>query len=224
VIGALNRVADVSMIQMRHPRIRERHTLRKASVALENFTRKRLHPHRSSPAINSHPIYRARARILNDVMYDDFTVQADASDDDTSQHIPALSAADMAGRRDVARRRYEAVFDQAPGFIAILEGAEHRIVFTNANCQKFSGGRELLGRTFAEAMPDGVAQGYLALLDEAYASGRAIFLKAVCFAVQPRSDGPVMRRMVIDVVYQPVRDESGRTCGILIEGNETSRD
>src|ERR1700761_11008 len=63
------------------------------------------------------------------------------------------------------------LFEQAPGFVAILLGADHRFAFGNPRYAQLIGGREVIGRTVAEALPEAAGQGYLELLDGVFASG-----------------------------------------------------
>jgi PAS domain-containing protein len=61
--------------------------------------------------------------------------------------------------------RQQRLFQQAPSFIAMLEGPEHRISFANAAYMRLIGDRPVIGRTVAEALPEAAAQGYVNLLD-----------------------------------------------------------
>lgn len=80
----------------------------------------------------------------------------------------------LADRRTQAEReRQIRMFEQAPGFVAMPEGPEHRFGLANPAYLRVVGHRDVVGRTVAEALPDAVEQGYLELLDEIYRSGRA---------------------------------------------------
>jgi PAS domain S-box-containing protein len=122
-------------------------------------------------------------------------------------------------KRHVAEenRRLARMFHQAPSFIAILSGPHHRIELANAACQRLVGGRELVGRTVAEALPEVSSQGFIRLLDEVFATGRAFHAHGTLYAVQPEPGGPVEERL-LDFVYQPIADDSGAVTGILVEG------
>ena len=50
------------------------------------------------------------------------------------------------------------MFEQAPSFIALLSGPEHRFTLTNAAYQRAVDGRDVTGRTVAEALPDAAAR------------------------------------------------------------------
>ncbi len=120
-------------------------------------------------------------------------------------------------RRAEERERFARLFDQAPSFMAMLQGPEHRIELANPGYLSLVGDRPLVGLTFAEALPDAVAQGYLAWLDEVYRSGRAYTATGARYAVQASMGGPVVERFV-DLVYQPITDAAGKITGIFVEG------
>ena len=71
------------------------------------------------------------------------------------------------------RESFAQLFEQAPSFMAVLRGPEHRVELANPGYMRLIGHREIIGKTIREAVPEAVAQGYLTLLDEVYRSGRA---------------------------------------------------
>lgn len=115
------------------------------------------------------------------------------------------------------RESLQRLFQQAPSFMAMLEGPEHRIVMANPNYLQLVGHRPVLGRTVAEALPDAVAQGYLSLLDQVVRSGEAYHAAGSRYAVQAEPGGPVQERYV-DFVFQPIRDGAHAVSGIFVEG------
>ena len=70
------------------------------------------------------------------------------------------------------RQSLYALFTHAPAQIGIVRGPEFRYEFVNANYQAAMGGRELLGRTVAEAVPELAATGLLNVLQEVYRTGQ----------------------------------------------------
>ncbi len=119
------------------------------------------------------------------------------------------------------RERMGQMFAQAPTFMAMLRGAEHRFELTNPGYDKLVGHRPVLGRTVADALPDAVEQGFLDLLDGVFGSGEAFTAAAMLYAVQTEPGGPVNERYV-DFVYQPIRDASGAVVGIFVEGADVT--
>jgi PAS domain S-box-containing protein len=119
------------------------------------------------------------------------------------------------------RDQFSQLFEQAPTFMAMLRGPEHRIELANPGYMQLVGHRDILGKTIAEALPDAVQQGYLELLDGVFASGKAFTAAGAKYAAQPVPGGPVTERYV-DFVYQPVADADGRVVGIFVEGADVS--
>jgi PAS domain S-box-containing protein len=124
----------------------------------------------------------------------------------------------LADRRNAAeRRRLAQMFEQGPSFMALLEGPEHQIEFANAGYLALIGGRDVIGRTVAEALPDAAAQGYVGILDEVFATGNAFSSMGSKYAVQASPGGPAEDRYV-DFIYQPLKDAAGQVTGIFVEG------
>ena len=117
--------------------------------------------------------------------------------------------------------RLQAMFDQAPGFMAMLEGPQHRFVHVNQAYLTLVNGRDVVGKTLAEALPEAVAQGFGGLLDSLYASGEAYSGIAVPFAVGATGALPA-RDVFVDFVYQPLRDAAGAVYGIFVQGADVS--
>ena len=119
------------------------------------------------------------------------------------------------------RDRLAEMFAQAPGFMAVLQGREHRIELANPSYLRLVGHRPVVGRTVAEALPDAVEQGYLDLLDRVFNSGEAYTANGAAYAVQAAPGGPVAERFV-DFVFQPIQDGDGRVTGIFVEGSDVT--
>ncbi|UVW27915.1 PAS domain S-box protein [Massilia sp. H6] len=119
------------------------------------------------------------------------------------------------------RARLQSMFNQAPGFMAMLEGPQHRFVQVNEAYRALVGFREVLGKTVAEALPEAVEQGFADLLDRLYASGEAFSGVATPFATVATEHAPA-KEVFVDFVYQPVRDERGAVYGIFVQGADVT--
>jgi signal transduction histidine kinase len=117
--------------------------------------------------------------------------------------------------------RQQRLFQQAPSFIAMLEGPEHRISFANAAYMRLVGDRPVIGRTVAEALPEAAAQGYVNLLDSVFRSGTASTSFGAKYVLDAEPGGAVRERYV-DFVYQPIEDEDGRVTGIFVDGHDVT--
>jgi len=119
--------------------------------------------------------------------------------------------------RQGERERMARLFEQSPSFMAMLQGPDHIFELVNPSYQDLVGKRDLLHRTVAEALPDAAEQGYVALLDQVYATGQAFTAYAARYDRQVDADSPVSERYV-DFVFQPIRDPAGTITGIFVEG------
>lgn len=105
--------------------------------------------------------------------------------------------------------------------MALLSGPEHVFELANPGCFKLVGHRDVIGKSIAQALPDAVEQGYLAILDWVYSTGQAYAADSAQYDMQPAPGAPVDRRFV-DFVFQPVRDANEQVEGILVMGVDTT--
>ena len=124
----------------------------------------------------------------------------------------------LATRRLAAEReQLGQLFEQAPTFMAMLRGPQHRFEFANPGYHALIGNRAIIGKTVADALPDAVQQGFLELLDQVFRSGQPFVANGYKFVVQPVPGGAV-RESYVDFVYQPVRDANAKVIGIFVQG------
>ncbi|WP_036167336.1 PAS domain S-box protein [Massilia sp. 9096] len=116
--------------------------------------------------------------------------------------------------------RMQAMFEQAPGFMAMLSGPDHLFQTANPAWVRLAAGRALIGLPVREAMPETVPQGLVAILDEVYLTGKAYAASArPVWLAQP--DG--MRQLhYLDVVCQPLRGADGGVLGIFMQGSDVT--
>src|SRR6187455_2894563 len=69
------------------------------------------------------------------------------------------------------RDRLRGMFALAPGFMAILEGSDHRFTVANQAFEELVNRTDLVGKSLAEAVPELAEQGFVGLLDETKGSG-----------------------------------------------------
>jgi signal transduction histidine kinase len=110
-----------------------------------------------------------------------------------------------------------AVFQQAPAFMCILRGPEHVFDTVNERYQQLIGGRDVIGKTVREALPEVIEQGFIQLLDDVYQTGKPFIGNGLRFLLQPDADGLYIERFV-DFVYLPLRDAGNQIYGILVHG------
>ena len=115
----------------------------------------------------------------------------------------------MLAESDMMRR----MFEQAPGFLAILHGPAHVFQIANAAYRRLVGGRDVVGLAVRDALPEVVDQGFLDLLDKVRATGQPFIGERVPAILQGEL-------RVLDFIYQPLRDHHGEVTGIFVQGND----
>ncbi len=119
------------------------------------------------------------------------------------------------------RSRLARMFDQAPVFMAMLRGPEHRFEFANAAYLELVGREHIVGRTVADCLPEAGRQGWIDVLDEVYRSGRSHSAQDAYYVVEPGNGRPA-RGHYLDFMFQPVVDLDGRTGGIFVVGMDNT--
>lgn len=123
----------------------------------------------------------------------------------------------LSGERERLRR----MFEQAPGFMAMLTGPAHVFELTNAAFTQLVGDRTILGKPVQEGLPELEKQGFVEILDRVYGSGSPISGTAQAIMLNRLPQAPAEQRYV-DFVYQPVRNEAGEVIGIFIQGTDVT--
>jgi PAS domain S-box-containing protein len=119
------------------------------------------------------------------------------------------------------REHLRSLFNQAPGFVAVLMGPKHVFEMVSEAYYQLVGHRELVGKTVWEALPEVAGQGYEEFLDKVYRTGESWTTRAMPIAVQRERNGPVHQRY-IDLVYEPYKDQYGTTIGIFAQGYDVT--
>ena len=110
------------------------------------------------------------------------------------------------------RATIAAVFEQTPAAVCLLRGPEHRFAYVNDSYQALYPGRELRGRSLAEALPEVQAHDYAVLLNRVYTTGETHHAQEMpLLDVGP--NGP--RKRFFDFTYQAFR-EGGAVVGVGI--------
>ncbi|WP_426102548.1 PAS domain-containing protein [Massilia sp. TSP1-1-2] len=113
------------------------------------------------------------------------------------------------------------LFNQAPGFIAVLTGEQHVFEMVNEAYYQLVGHRELIGKPVWQALPEVQGQGYEELLDRVTSTGEPFVGRGIKLRVQPVAGGPVSERY-IDMLYQPVFGNDGKAIGIFVQGHDVT--
>lgn len=137
----------------------------------------------------------------------------------TALEITAEVAAAKARERETERLR--TLLEQAPSFMAVLTGPEHRFELTNAAYRQLIGHRDIIGKTVREALPDIDGQGFYELLDNVFTTGETFIGRGMPIELQHEPGGPV-RNGFLNFIYQPMYDDLGEIVGIFVEGNDVT--
>ncbi|MDB5935344.1 MAG: sensor hybrid histidine kinase [Massilia sp.] len=117
--------------------------------------------------------------------------------------------------------RLRQLFQQAPGFMAMLRGPEHVFEMTNTAYQQMVGFRDLLGKSIRAALPELKGQGFYELLDTVYAGGTPYVARGMPARVQ-RTPDAALEDLFINFVYQPIFGADGAVTGIFVEGSDVT--
>jgi PAS domain S-box-containing protein len=116
---------------------------------------------------------------------------------------------------ETERARLRAVLSSAPASIAILSGERQVFTLVNPLYKVLSRGADLMGVSVKEDLaghPRGAR--YSHMLEQSYSSGETLLEREVDVVSDFRGDGQESTRQ-FDIVYQPLRDVSGKVDAIM---------
>ena len=134
-----------------------------------------------------------------------------------SQIAGALAMVDTRASAAAEVDRLRQMFEQAPSFMALLRGPNHRCEMLNPGYRQLIGHRDVIGKDIRDALPEVVEQGFVALLDRVYATGEPYTGQGVRVDLQRTPDAALEQRFV-DFVYQPIRGPDDAVNGIFVQG------
>ena len=116
-------------------------------------------------------------------------------------------------------RGLRSLFEQTPGFTAFLRGPTHIFELANPGYIQLVGGRDVVGRTVGEALPEVVPQGFVTLLDRVFETGEPFVGRNLRVELLDQRGEPYV--VYLDFVYQPILGRDGGTpIGILVQGHD----
>jgi len=118
-------------------------------------------------------------------------------------------------QRQAELAHWRELFRQAPAPIALLRGPTHVFAIANDAYVKLIAGRDVLGQSVKDALPEVEGQGFVKLLDHVYRTGEPYLGSGVGVKLQ-RTPGQPTEDCVLDFIYQPVRDAAGQVDGIFV--------
>jgi PAS domain S-box-containing protein len=112
------------------------------------------------------------------------------------------------------------LFMQASNFMGVLRGPDHVHEMANTALRELVGGRELIGRTIREALPELAGQGYVEILDTVFATGEPFASRKLRLLLQ--NDEGKIQEYFLDIVCQPIAEDDGQISGLFVEGCDVS--
>lgn len=124
-------------------------------------------------------------------------------------------------QRAAETKRMRSIFEQAPGFVALVTEPNHVFALVNVAYYQLVGHREIVGKPVREALPEVEGQGFFEMLDRVYRTGEEVVGRAQTLRVQRHLNSEPEER-VVDFVFQPVRDANGDVYGVIAQGNDVT--
>ena len=113
------------------------------------------------------------------------------------------------------------LFEDAPGFMALLRGPEHRFELANKTYRRLIGARDPIGKPLPEVLPELESQGFFELLDKVFASAEPYVGRRVPVRLQRVPEAALEHRWV-DFIFQPVFDQQAAVRGIFVQGTDVT--
>ncbi|MBC9033355.1 PAS domain-containing protein [Sphingomonas sp. JC676] len=148
--------------------------------------------------------------------------------DETGRVLGVLNQGNETTRLVLAERarsaeieRLRDYFQQAPGAIALLHGPNHVFEIANSEYLDLIGGRDVIGKTAAEALPEVVEQGFIDLLDQVYRSGETFRASGMPVLLH-RTPGADPETRLLDFVYHPIKDTNRNSTDIFVAASDVT--
>ncbi|MBY8823508.1 PAS domain-containing protein [Sphingomonas colocasiae] len=119
--------------------------------------------------------------------------------------------------REASARRQRQQFEQAPGFIIVMEGPAHVVEFVNDAHREVFGSHDWVGKSIRHAFPSIEGQGFFEQLDTVYASGQQAEFTASPVTYS-RTPGEPPETRYLTFIYAPIFDDDGAVSGIFCDG------
>lgn len=119
-------------------------------------------------------------------------------------------------------QRLQLMFEQAPGFMALIEGPDHKIALANRAFCELAGKRELVGKRLVDALPEFSNQGFEEIVVSVARTGEPFLGQGMSLSV-PRPDGS-SEDLLVNLVFQPLPPTDLHPPGVFIQGHNVSDD
>ena len=116
----------------------------------------------------------------------------------------------------------ETVFREAPSFLAVYRGPSHVYELVNDSYARLIGvGRDVIGKTLIEALPEMRGQGFDVLLDRVLESGEPLVTHEIPVQLLRTHGAPIEDR-VVSLTYLPMAEPDGTRSGVIAHGTDVT--
>jgi len=137
-------------------------------------------------------------------------------------HI-ATALADVHNRQEADRQREQlhALFMQAPAPIVILAGETLVYELVNPAYQQIFPGRDLVGKSLLEALPEVATTPIVAILQQVYQTGETFVAQEMPLMLARHQGGP-LEEIYWTFIYRARRNRQGAVDGVLVFAHEVT--
>lgn len=111
------------------------------------------------------------------------------------------------------RKLLNEILSEAPAMICTIKGPEHVFELANDKYLQLVGNRDIIGKKVKDVLPEVESQGFIEILDRVYQTGEPYTGEEVSVKLQ---EGGRLKNSLVDFLYQPIKDSSGKTEGIFV--------
>ncbi|MEO8108636.1 MAG: PAS domain-containing protein [Ginsengibacter sp.] len=124
---------------------------------------------------------------------------------------------------EAAKYNFEYYLANAAGPFAILTGRKFEFTFANEAYVELMNGRELVGKTLEEAIPEIKDQSFILLLQKVYDTGVPFHAMEIAATASFGGDSEPTTRY-FNLSYTPIKDHNGTIIGILASGYDITNE
>ncbi|CAN5909218.1 hypothetical protein BH11GEM1_BH11GEM1_09340 [soil metagenome] len=135
---------------------------------------------------------------------------------DLARHARAAAVA-LQVEAEMARARLAEVVRHAPAFIAVLRGPEFIFELANENYYQLVGHRDIIGRRFADAIPDVIGQGFDQILEAVFTTGVPFIAREIPATIQ-RTPGSAPELHYMNLVCTRLTETDPNLSGVFAHG------
>jgi PAS domain S-box-containing protein len=128
---------------------------------------------------------------------------------------------DTRGKLELERARLAELLKRSPTLLTVMRGPEHVYELVNDAFLDLIGGRDVIGRPLAEALPELADQGFVELIDRVLETGEPSIGHEVRVRFE-RTPGEPHEERLIDFVFLPLTEADGNRSGVVGHGTDVT--